>query len=64
MYNDFAKNEEKAYEIVLKIINKTVEETQMDIKCDNESVLLTILRTDKLDMCDKISGVMGRLKIS
>ena len=61
MYKDFAKHEEKAYDIVLKIINKTVKEEQMDIECDNESVLLTILKTNGLDMRDKISGVMGKL---
>ena len=64
MYNDYVENEEKAYDFFSNFIDKILEEEQMDIECDNESVLLTILKTNGLDIRDKISGVMGKLTMS
>lgn len=53
------ENEEKIYEIVLEIINKTLTNGDA-VGLDDESLLMTILKTEGLDIRDKVSGVIGK----
>lgn len=63
MYKNYAKNESIMYEIVLKMITETLNDKEvMAVDEDKASILLTILRTEGLDIRDKISGVIGKLK--
>jgi hypothetical protein len=62
-YRNFVRDEEFAYEVVLKIINETmaIEKEQKENERDVPSLLQTILKTEGLDIREKISGVIGEL---
>lgn len=60
MYSNYVKNEDIMYKIVLKMISATVSDAEtMAIDDEKASILLAILRTEGLDIRDKISGVIG-----
>lgn len=60
MYRNYVKNEEIMYNIVLKMISATInDEEMMALDDEKASILLTILRTEGLDIRDKVSGVIG-----
>lgn len=60
IYREYAKNEEKIYNIIVEIIKKTLKNNEfMAQDKENESILVKILKTDGLDDRDKISGVIG-----
>lgn len=60
MYRNYVKNEDIMYKIVLKMISATINDKEMMALDDEKaSILLTILRTEGLDIRDKVSGVIG-----
>lgn len=61
IYKNYVKSEELVYDTVMEIINETMkDETAMGTENERESLLLTILKTEGLDMRDKISGTIGK----
>ena len=61
IYKEYAENEEKIYNIILEIIKNTIQNNEfMAQDKENESILVKILKTEGLDIRDKISGVIGK----
>lgn len=59
------KNEELVYDIISEIISKTIkDEEAMGSENDKPSLLLTILKTERLDMREKISGTIGEFNVN
>ncbi|KAL7032888.1 hypothetical protein ACKWTF_007423 [Chironomus riparius] len=62
IYKEYAANEEKIYNIILEIIKNTIQNNEfMAQDKENESILVKILKTEGLDIRDKISGVIDFL---
>lgn len=62
MYKSYVESEERVYDIVSAIINETIkDESIMNEESDRASVISTILKTEGLDMRDKICGTIGEL---
>lgn len=57
-YKTFVENEERSYNIVLDIINETLKDEKA--MQEGNSLFLTVLRTEGLDIRDKIVGVIGK----
>lgn len=63
-YKTFVHDEELMYDTILKIIKKTLDEDKTDMihtGIYKDSILYTIMRTQGLDLRDKVSGVIGEL---
>jgi ecdysone 20-monooxygenase len=60
LYDDYVATEDKLYDVVMKVIKETLHDSEfMALDRDNMSILAMILKTEGLDMRDKISGVIG-----
>jgi hypothetical protein len=64
LYRDYAKNEDRLYEILVNIIKKTLQEDELTAETsENSSILKIILKTEGLDIRDKVGAIIGELSI-
>lgn len=62
LYTNYVRNEELSYEIIHELIKKALRDDQLNqVDEENSSLLIKILKTEGLDMKDKISGVIGKI---
>lgn len=64
LYTNYVRNEEISYEIIHELIKNALKDDQLNQVDEDASLLIKILKTEGLDMKDKISGVIGELTAS